>query len=150
MYIVSRTWIEQTYLITRDQLSRAYVVLQNHCMLRFSPFDILAEKMSGWQFPQWNYGYTQMPGYYLAPPHAGAAPGMVGRLFSPDNSDLRVCMRTKYLIHLPFLDQFFPQVGSRPAFTAPLPSVPHPSSSSTVKPPVVRPPLPPGPRKVSN
>ena len=34
-------------------------------------------KMSGWQFPQWNYGYTQMPGYYLAPPHAGVAPGMV-------------------------------------------------------------------------
>ena len=46
--------------------------------------DLFTEQvnMSGWQFPQWNYGYTQMPGYYLAPPHAGVAPGMVGLPFS--------------------------------------------------------------------
>ena len=28
--------------------------------------------MSGWQFPQWNYGYTQMPAYY--PPGPGHPP----------------------------------------------------------------------------
>ena len=28
--------------------------------------------MSGWQFPQWSYGHTQMPAYY---PYPGPYPG---------------------------------------------------------------------------
>jgi len=35
---------------------------------------VVPDTMSGWQFPQWNYGYTQMPSYFMAPPHPGLAP----------------------------------------------------------------------------